>query len=78
MDQEVKYTPLHAFHVEHAAQLAPFAGFEMPIRYAPISAEHARVREHVGLFDVSHMGALRLVGAGALDEANRLFTNDAQ
>ena len=56
--------------------MVPFAGFEMPVRYGGLTEEHMRVREAVGLFDVSHMGELRLVGEGALDEANRLFAND--
>jgi aminomethyltransferase len=58
--------------------MAPFAGWSMPIRYGAISEEHACVREKVGLFDVSHMGEIRLVGPGAMDAANKLFTNDVR
>ena len=50
----------------------------MPIRYSSISAEHACVREKVGLFDVSHMGEIRLLGPGAIEAANKLFTNDVR
>ncbi len=56
----------------------PFAGWEMPIQYKGISAEHTAVRERVGLFDVSHMGELRVRGAGALQAVNQLITNDLE
>lgn len=56
--------------------MVPFAGYEMPVQYAGIVAEHVAVREHAGLFDVSHMGELKLTGPGALEQANRLVTND--
>ena len=59
-------TPLHALHVELGARLVPFAGYEMPVQYpAGIIAEHRHVRAAAGLFDVSHMGQIRVVGAGA-------------
>jgi aminomethyltransferase len=54
----------------------PFAGWEMPIQYKGIAAEHTAVRERVGLFDVSHMGELRVTGPGALAAVNALITND--
>ena len=71
-------TPLHGRHVALGARMVPFAGFEMPVRYGEVVEEHVRVREAVGLFDVSHMGELRLVGPGAIDAANRLYANDAR
>ena len=58
--------------------MADFGGWLMPIEYpgAGVLAEHAAVRERVGLFDVSHLGKARVVGVGALDYLNSQFTND--
>ena len=59
-------TPLHALHLELGARMVPFAGYEMPVQYpAGLMAEHKHTRSAAGLFDVSHMGQLRLVGADA-------------
>lgn len=58
------------------ARLVEFAGYEMPIQYDGILAEHARVREAVGLFDVSHMGEVSVRGPEAIAAVNRLITND--
>src|SRR5450432_1861458 len=59
-------TPLHALHVELGAKMVPFAGYAMPVSYpAGILAEHRQCRESAVLFDVSHMGQLRLVGTDA-------------
>lgn len=60
--------------------MADFGGWLMPIEYpgAGVLAEHAAVRERVGLFDVSHLGKARVTGAGALEFLNSLFTNDLQ
>ena len=59
-------TPLHALHVALGARMVPFAGYEMPVSYpAGILAEHRHCREAAVLFDVSHMGQLRLTGADA-------------
>ena len=58
------------------ARLVPFAGWEMPIQYKGLVAEHTAVRERVGLFDVSHMGELHVTGAGALAAVDSLITND--
>ena len=59
-------TPLHPLHVELGAKMVPFAGYEMPVSYpAGILAEHRQCRASAVLFDVSHMGQLRLVGADA-------------
>ncbi len=58
------------------AKLVAFAGWEMPIQYKGIAAEHQAVRERVGLFDVSHMGELRVTGPGALAAVDSLITND--
>ncbi|HEX5806510.1 MAG TPA: glycine cleavage system aminomethyltransferase GcvT [Macromonas sp.] len=59
-------TPLNALHLELGARMVPFAGYSMPVQYpAGLMAEHQHTRTAAGLFDVSHMGQLRLVGADA-------------
>ena len=72
---ELRRTPLHAEHVRLGARLVPFAGFEMPVQYSGISAEHTAVRERAGLFDVSHMGELWLEGPRAAEVVDGLVTN---
>jgi aminomethyltransferase len=60
------HTPLHALHLELGAKMVPFAGYEMPVNYpGGIIAEHKHCRDSAALFDVSHMGQLRLVGDDA-------------
>ncbi len=59
-------TPLHAVHRESGARMVPFGGWEMPVEYSGLIAEHMAVRSAAGLFDVSHMGELELEGPGAL------------
>ena len=59
-------TPLNALHIELGARMVPFAGYSMPVQYpAGLVAEHHHTRTQAGLFDVSHMGQLRLMGPGA-------------
>jgi len=70
-------TPLHALHLELGAKLVPFAGYEMPVNYPHgIIAEHRQCRESAALFDVSHMGQLRLVGAEAAAALETLMPVD--
>ena len=65
-DTSLLNTPLHALHLELGARMVPFAGYSMPVQYpAGLMAEHKHTRSAAGLFDVSHMGQLRLVGPGA-------------
>jgi len=65
-DQNLLNTPLHALHTELGARMVPFAGYSMPVQYpAGLVAEHHHTRTAAGLFDVSHMGQLRLVGPDA-------------
>ncbi len=71
----LKRTPFYARHTALGAKMVPFAGYEMPIQYEGIMAEHRAVRGGVGVFDVSHMGEIRLRGPGARAYANRLVTN---
>ncbi len=69
-------TVLHRRHVEAGARFGPFAGYEMPIRYEGVLAEHRAVRERAGMFDVSHMGEIRVRGPRALPLLQRLTPND--
>ncbi len=70
-DTALLHTPLHALHLELGAKMTPFAGYDMPVSYPEgILAEHRHCRSAAALFDVSHMGQLRLV-ADDLDEAAR-------
>lgn len=70
-------TPLHALHLELGARMVPFAGYAMPVQYpAGLMAEHHHTRQAAGLFDVSHMGQLRLVGAGAAAALETLIPVD--
>jgi len=57
--------------------MVPFAGYNMPVQYEGVNAEHETVREGVGVFDVSHMGEFLLTGPGALDLIQKVTTNDA-
>ncbi len=66
MTQDLLHTPLHALHLDVGAKMVPFAGYDMPVQYPlGVKKEHLHTRESAGLFDVSHMGQLRLHGAGA-------------
>jgi aminomethyltransferase len=66
-------TPLHALHLQLGAKMVPFAGYEMPVQYPTgILAEHLHTRRQAGLFDVSHMGQLRLTGRPGQDAAASL------
>ena len=73
----LKRTPLHARHVAHGARMVAFGGWEMPLQYAGIAAEHMAVRTAAGLFDVSHMGEVEIAGSGALAAVQRISCNDA-
>lgn len=70
-------TPLHALHLELGAKMVPFAGYEMPVNYpGGIIAEHKHCRDSAALFDVSHMGQLRLVGDDAAKALESLVPVD--
>ncbi len=75
---ELQTSPLHERHVAAGARFAAFGGWSMPVEYAGggVLAEHAAVREAVGLFDVSHLGKVSVTGPGALDFVNTVLTND--
>ena len=70
----LKQTPLHALHVSRGARMVPFAGYDMPVQYDGIIAEHTHTRTQAGLFDVSHMGQAFLVGADHETVARALET----
>ncbi|MEO8447040.1 MAG: glycine cleavage system aminomethyltransferase GcvT [bacterium] len=72
----MKKTALNNIHKYLGAKLVEFAGYEMPIQYEGIIAEHKAVRESVGVFDVSHMGEVEVRGKDALDFVQRITTND--
>ena len=65
MEDNLKMTCLYDKHVALGAKMSPFAGFMMPIQYAGITEEHLAVRNHVGMFDVSHMGEVFISGSDA-------------
>jgi aminomethyltransferase len=73
----MKNTALTDKHIELGAKMVPFAGYNMPVQYAGINAEHDTVRRGVGVFDVSHMGEFILKDDKALDLIQRVTSNDA-
>ncbi len=68
-------TPFYEQHVAAGARMVPFGGWEMPVQYQGIIAEHLAVRRSVGLFDVSHMGEIRVTGPRAVEAVDRLTCN---
>lgn len=72
----MKRTPLFEAHLALGARMVEFGGWEMPVWYAGIQAEHNAVRERVGLFDVSHMGEFVVYERGATDFLRRVLSND--
>ena len=72
----MQHTPLIQQHHASGAKLVDFAGWEMPIQYSGVVDEYHTVRSHVGLFDVSHMGRVRIAGTGAVSFLQRVTTND--
>ena len=78
MTQTLRHPALYHRHVALGAKLAAFGGWEMPLEYAGggVLKEHAAVREAVGVFDVSHLGKVRVIGPGAAAFLDRCLTND--
>jgi aminomethyltransferase len=75
--QPLLTTPLNALHIELGARMVPFAGYSMPVQYpSGLMAEHHHTRQAAGLFDVSHMGQLRLVGPDAATAFETLIPTD--
>ncbi|MBH54296.1 MAG: glycine cleavage system protein T [Opitutaceae bacterium] len=73
---ELKKTSLNKFHREHGARMVPFGGWDMPVQYSGILAEHLAVRNSAGLFDVSHMGEMEVRGLQSKLFLDSLVTND--
>ena len=74
---ELSKTPLYDLHVELGGKMVPFAGFEMPVQYPlGVKKEHIHTRDHAGLFDVSHMGQVKLTGENAAAELEKLVPVD--
>jgi aminomethyltransferase len=73
----MKNTALTDIHIKTGAKMVPFAGYNMPVQYAGINAEHETVRKAVGVFDVSHMGEFILKGDSAIDLIQKVTSNDA-
>ena len=75
---ELHKLPLDQWHRNKGGRMVPFAGYEMPVQYEGIMAEHIWVREHAGLFDVSHMGQLTFTGEGVEAALEALMPADIQ
>jgi glycine cleavage system T protein (aminomethyltransferase) len=73
---DLRRTPLFDAHEAAGARLVPFAGWEMPVQYEGVGAEHLAVRSGCGVFDVSHMGEVETSGPGAADLLQSLLSND--
>ena len=74
----MRKTSLHTCHLALQAKMVPFAGFEMPVQYTGVVREHHAVREHAGLFDVSHMGEFLISGPQAVPLIQHVFSNDVE
>ena len=74
--EDIKKTTLHPRHTALGALMSPFGGFDMPIQYKGITEEHNAVRNACGVFDVSHMGEVRITGPDAQRFVNYIFSND--
>ena len=74
--QTLLQTPLHARHLAAGARMVPFAGWEMPVQYEGVIAEHKAVRSDAGVFDVSHMGQIHVEGPSAHELLQSLLSND--
>ena len=76
---KLQRTSLHALHVALGAKMVPFAGYDMPVQYPPgILGEHQHCRAQAGLFDVSHMGQVKLTGPDAAKALETLVPGDLQ
>ena len=76
--EQLDKLPLDAWHRARGGRMVPFAGYEMPVQYEGIIAEHHWTRENAGLFDVSHMGQLLVHGKGADVALEKLLPADLQ
>ena len=72
----MKKTPLYDIHIKHGGKIVDFSGWALPIQYTGIIKEHEQVRNAAGLFDVSHMGEIRVTGLNATEYIQNLITNN--
>ena len=75
-DETLRTTPLNANHRARGARMVGFGGYDMPVQYEGVLAEHRWTREHAGLFDVSHMGQCKITGADAVAQFERFVPGD--
>lgn len=75
--QPLRHSPLDGRHRALGATMTAFGGWDMPLDYGTVVGEHLAVREQCGVFDLSHLGTLRVTGEGALAAVQRTFSNDA-
>lgn len=73
---ELKRTPLYEVYKNYGAKTIDFGGWDLPVQFSSIKAEHEAVRHHAGLFDVSHMGEVEVLGEGSLAFLQKIATND--
>jgi len=76
VSEELRRSPLHELHVESGAVLAPFAGWQLPLRFSSETTEHGAVRSAAGLFDLSHMGQIHVNGPGATAVLDQVVVSD--
>lgn len=76
MNGQPRTSPLHQQHMDAGAHFGVFSGWEMPLRYAGTLSEHEAVRQACGIFDVSHLGVIDVVGVAAGEVMSHTFTND--
>ncbi len=74
MNDQLQRTPLFDWHRDHGGRMVPFSGWEMPVQYASIVAEHQATRNAATLFDISHMGRFRFDGPGSAQALDRVLT----
>jgi aminomethyltransferase len=74
MTSTLAQTPLHSWHVSHVGRMVDFAGWSMPVQYSSIVTEHRATRRHVGVFDISHMGRIRIAGPDRVQFLDHLLT----
>lgn len=73
----LKKTPMYEYYLENNIKISDFHGWALPIQFTKLAEEHEAVRDRVGIFDVAHMGEIRITGEHAVEFVNSLITNDA-
>src|SRR5436189_5186975 len=76
MTTELLRTPLHDWHVAHGGRMVDFAGWSMPVQYTSIAEEHNATRNAVGVFDISHMGRINIVGTETAEFLDAIVTRE--